>query len=69
MKITEITSGIPIWTSNEEYQILKKLKTSKKLNALPEHEQYKAQSMIRKNLLQKKGFQNPSVVSNEKKDS
>ena len=39
MKVTEITSGIPIWTSNEEYQILKKLKTSKKLNALPEHEQ------------------------------
>jgi hypothetical protein len=69
MKITELMSGIPVWTTNEEAKLLKTLQKPKKLNALNDHDQFKVQSMIRKNLIQKKGYYDPSVTSNEKKNS
>lgn len=69
MKITELMSGIPVWTTNEEATLLKTLRTPKKLNALTDNDQVRVQSMIRKNLIQKKGYYDPSVTSNEKNNS
>jgi hypothetical protein len=66
MKINELISDFEIWTSNEEREILKKLKHPIKLAQLEEHEQVRIQAMIRKSLVSKIGMNNPSVVANEK---
>jgi len=66
MKINELISNFEIWTTNEEKAILKKLKDPVKLSQLSEHEQFKVQAMIRKSLITKIGFNDPSVVANEK---
>jgi DNA-directed RNA polymerase subunit H (RpoH/RPB5) len=59
-----------IWTTNEEAQLLKKIKNHRepvKISQLEEHEQFRVQAMIRKSLLTKIGMTDPSVVANEKK--
>ena len=66
MKINEILNKLEIWTTNEESTLLKKLKRPIKLSELNEHDQYKVQIMIRKNLVSKIGFNDPMVVANEK---
>jgi hypothetical protein len=66
MKINELIDTFEIWTTNEERKILNKLSSPVKLSALSEHEQFKVQAMIRKSLITKIGFDNPSVVANEK---
>ena len=82
MKVTELLSGIEdatkgdnkynllshfeVWTTNEEVQLLKKLKEPVKLNRLSEHEQFTIAAMIRKSLVTKMGFEDPTVVANEK---
>jgi hypothetical protein len=82
MKITELLSGFEespknknkydlisnfeIWTTNEEAQLLKKLKEPVKVNHLSEHEQVTIAAMIRKSLVTKVGHTDPSVVANEK---
>jgi hypothetical protein len=66
MKINELITDFSIWTTNEEKSILKKLKEPVKLSQLSEHEQFKVQAMIRKSLITKIGFNDPSVVANEK---
>lgn len=82
MKVTELLSGfedIPkkddkynllshfgVWTTNEEAQLLKKLKEPVKINRLSEHEQFTIAAMIRKSLVTKVGHTDPSVVANEK---
>jgi hypothetical protein len=66
MKLNELISDFEIWTTNEELSILKKLKEPVKLNQLSEHEQFKIQAMIRKSLVTKVGFKDPTVVANEK---
>jgi hypothetical protein len=66
MKINELITDFSIWTTNEEKSILKKLKEPIKLSQLSEHEQFKVQAMIRKSLITKIGFNDPSVVANEK---
>ena len=78
MRITELLGGrleaikddpysilddFTIWTTNEERQILKKLKEPVRLS---EHDQFKIQAMIRKSLITKIGFKDPMVVANEK---
>ena len=64
MKINELIDSFEIWTTNEEKQLLKKLETPTKLKALDEQDQYKVQSLIRKSLVKKKGFNdNPTLVS------
>lgn len=55
-----------IWTTNEEAQLLEKLKTPVKMSTLSEQEQFKVQAMIRKSLVTKVGTQNPTVVANDK---
>lgn len=66
MKINELISDFEIWTTNEEKALLEKLSKPVKLASLTEQEQYKVQVMIRKSLVTKIGFDNPSVVANEK---
>lgn len=66
MKINELLGGFEIWTTNEEAKLLKKLKDPVKISQLEEHEQFQVQSMIRKSLVTKVGFEDPSVVANEK---
>lgn len=66
MKVSELLSEFHIWTTNEEAQLLKKLRSPVKLSQLSEQEQFKVQAMIRKSLVTKIGMENPSVVANEK---
>lgn len=66
MKINELISDFEIWTTNEEKDLLEKLSKPVKLASLTEQEQFKVQAMIRKSLVTKIGFNDPSVVANEK---
>jgi hypothetical protein len=66
MKINELISNFEIWTTNEESNLLKKLKTPVKLAHFNEHDQLKIQNMIHKSLVKKIGHTNPTVVINEK---
>jgi hypothetical protein len=66
MKINELISDFEIWTTNEERELLKKLTKPTKIATLSEHDQFRVQAMIRKNLLIKVGHENPSVIANEK---
>ena len=66
MKINELIQDFEIWTTNEERSLLKKLKDPIKLSQLSEHDQFRVQAMIRKSLITKIGFNDPSVVANEK---
>jgi hypothetical protein len=66
MKINELIDSFEIWITNEEREILKKLKTPVKISQLSEHDQFKVQAMIRKSLITKIGMEDPSVVANEK---
>jgi NAD dependent epimerase/dehydratase family enzyme len=66
MKINELIQEFEIWTTNEEQEILKRLKNPVKLSSLTEHDQFKVQAMIRKSLVSKYGHKDPTVVANEK---
>jgi hypothetical protein len=66
MKVNELISDFEIWTTNEERDLLKKLKHPIKLHQLSETEQFRVQAMIRKSLVTKVGMENPTVVANEK---
>lgn len=66
MKINELIHDFSIWTTNEEADLLKKLKAPVKLHSLSEHDQFRVQAMIRKSLITKIGHNDPSVVANEK---
>jgi len=66
MKINELIQEFEIWTTNEEQEILKRLKNPVKLSSLTEHDQFKVQAMIRKSLVSKYGHNDPTIVANEK---
>jgi hypothetical protein len=66
MKINELIDSFEIWTTNEEVELLKKLKKPVKLSSLTEHEQVRVQAMIRKSLVSKYGHTDPTIVANEK---
>ena len=66
MKINELISDFEIWTTNEERDLLKRLKDPVRLSQLSEHDQFRVQAMIRKSLITKIGHENPTVVANEK---
>jgi len=66
MKINELISDFEIWTTNEERELLHKLREPVKLASLSEHDQFRIQSLIRKSLVTKVGMENPTVVANEK---
>lgn len=58
---------IEIWTTNEEKELLKKLDNPVRLASLTEQEQFRIQSLIRKDLVIKDGWENPIVVANHEK--
>lgn len=66
MKVNELIDSFEIWTTNEERELLKKFTHPVKLRSLTEQEQYQVQALVRKSLLTKVGFDDPSVVANEK---
>jgi hypothetical protein len=66
MKINELISNFEIFITNEEKQLLGKLSGPVKLANLTDREQCIAETMIRKSLLKKIGFDNPYVLVNEK---
>jgi hypothetical protein len=63
----DLIDGFEIWTTNEEVNLLNKLKRPVRLSSLTEHEQFTVQAMIRKSLVTKIGHNDPTVVANEKK--
>jgi hypothetical protein len=66
MKINELIDDFKIWTTNEEAELLKKLRSPIKLASLTETEQFRVQAMIRKSLVTKIGQEDPTIVANEK---
>ena len=66
MKINELLGEFSVYTTNEEAELLKKFHKPVKISSLPEHEQFKVEGMIRKSLLTKIGFNDPTVVINAK---
>ncbi|CAB4125209.1 hypothetical protein UFOVP181_94 [uncultured Caudovirales phage] len=66
MKINELIQDFEIWTTNEEKELLNKLKDPVKLASLNEHDQFRVQALIRKSLVSKIGMEDPSIVANEK---
>lgn len=66
MKINELISDFEIFITNEEKKLLGKLKHPVKFVHLTDHEQCVVESMIRKSLVKKIGFKDPTVVANEK---
>lgn len=67
MKINDLIGEFGIFTTNEEAEILAKLKTPVPLNSLSEHERFKIEGLMRKSLVTKIGHDNPKVVANDQK--
>ena len=66
MRINELLGEFGVWTTIEEEQLLSKLQRPIKLSALSEHDQFRIQTLIRKNLVTKSGaFKDPTVVAND----
>ena len=61
-----ILDGFEIWMSNEEAELLERLKNPIKLSHLDEHDQFRVQALIRKSLVSKVGLEDPTIVANEK---
>jgi hypothetical protein len=64
--VYNMLDGFEVWITNEEKELLSKLKEPTKLSNLSEQEQFRCQAMIRKSLITKIGHDDPSVVANEK---
>ena len=64
--VYNMLDGFEVWITNEEKELLAKLKEPTKLSNLSEHDQFRVQAMIRKSLVTKYGMEDPTVVANEK---
>lgn len=64
MKISELLQDFTIYRSNEENELLEKIKGTVKLSSLPLREQVVADRLIRKSLLTKIGFDDPMIRVN-----
>jgi len=64
--VYNMLDGFEVWITNEEKELLSKLKEPVKISNLSEHDQFRVQAMIRKSLITKIGHNDPSVVANEK---
>jgi hypothetical protein len=64
--VYNMLDGFEVWITNEEKELLSKLKEPIKLSNLSEHDQFRVQAMIRKSLVTKYGMEDPTVVANEK---
>ena len=66
MKINDLISNFDIWASNEEKSLLERLSKPVKIAQLNERDQQVVQSLIRKSLVKKIGWNDPAVVINDK---
>jgi hypothetical protein len=66
MKINELLGKFGIWTTIEEEELLSRLHRPVRLSKLSEHDQFRIQTLIRKSLVTKVGFDDPTVVANDK---
>lgn len=64
--VYNMLDGFEVWITNEEKELLSKLKEPVKISNLSEQDQFRCQAMIRKSLITKIGHDDPSVVANEK---
>jgi len=65
-KVYNMLDGFEVWITNEEKELMAKLKEPVKISNLSEQDQFRVQAMIRKSLITKIGHDDPSVVANEK---
>lgn len=65
MKVNELINNFDIFVTNEERKLLDTLDEPVYYKSLTERERYLADSLIRKSLVSRIGFDNPKVVSNE----
>lgn len=61
-----MVEGFEIYTSNEEKEFLDRITQPVKMSTLTERDYVVAENLIRKSLLIKVGFQDPSIVKNER---
>jgi hypothetical protein len=61
----ELLDHFTVWTTNEEREILKKLGRPVRLGSLSETDQFRIAAMVRKSLVTKYGFEDPTIVANE----
>lgn len=61
-----MVEGFEIYTSNEEKEFLDRIIQPVKMSTLTERDYVVAENLIRKSLLIKVGFQDPSIVKNER---
>lgn len=66
MKINELISNVGVWVTNDEEKLLNKIKSPRLLSSFNSHDRFKLETMIRKDLVIKRGFENPVVIVNEK---
>ena len=66
MKRNDMVEGLEIYTSNEEKEFLDRIIQPVKMSTLTERDYVVAENLIRKSLLIKVGFQDPSIVKNER---
>jgi hypothetical protein len=64
MKVSEVLKRFTIFMTNEERDMLPRLRQLRPLKSFPEHDQFVIEGMIRKSLVIKIGEHNPKVVAN-----
>jgi hypothetical protein len=65
MKLNELLKSFEIYTSNEEKNLLARLKYPQTLTSFSEYDQFIIEGMIRKSLVIRIGDTNPKVIANE----
>lgn len=64
MKINELINSIEIFVSNEEKELLEKLRQVTYVERLTEREQRVVEGLIKRSLVIKVGNKNPRVIAN-----
>lgn len=65
MKLDKFVNSFNTFISNEEKEILAKLKYERSMHSFSDHDQFIIENLVRKNLVLKTGSKNPMVVINE----
>ena len=64
MKINELINSIEVFVSNEERELLQKLRQVTYIERLTEREKYVVEGLIKRSLVVKVGNKNPRVIAN-----
>lgn len=65
MKVNDLINEFNIFTTNEEKKVLDMLKDPVYYRALTERQRFLVDTLVRKSLVSRIGFDNPKVVANE----